>query len=93
MAICYPRDCDVRKSLYYQESEKLQNNCRRLQEISALADIPGHSGFRGNEMADLEARRVARDIAIENIKAPAVISLGDVYKIATDILMRSWQRK
>jgi len=44
---------------------RLQDLCDLLKNISAsvkLVHIPGHAGIKGNEIADVKAREVARDV-------------------------------
>ena len=75
---------------------RLQDLCDLLKNSSAsvkLVHIPGHAGIEGNEIADVKAREVARDIHAGRISVSNEISVYDGYKIAAHLLKKSWQRK
>ena len=75
---------------------RLQDLCDLLNNSSAsvkLVHIPGHAGIEGNEIADVKAREVARDIHTGRISVSNDISVYDGYKIAAHMLKKSWQRK
>ena len=46
-----------------------------------MANIPGHSGTLGNEMADRKAKEVERMISVGLMSAPSEISLNDARRI------------
>ena len=58
-----------------------------------LVHILGHAGIEGNEIADVKAREVARDIYAGRITVSNDISVCDGYKMAAHLLQKSWQRK
>ena len=67
---------------------------KQLQSISVsvkLIYIPGHTGIHGNELADRKAREVAHDISVGKISATKEISVHDGYRMAADLLRKSWQ--
>ena len=69
---------------------------KQLQDMSVfvkLVRITGHSGVFGNDIADQEARDAAQNIMRGKVSASEVLSVNDAYKIAKDILQKSWQRK
>jgi len=57
-----------------------------------LVRITGHSGVFGNDIADQEASDAAQNMR-GKVSASEVLSVNDAYKIAKDILQKSWQRK
>ena len=69
------------------------NKLKERTLLIKLVKISGHSGIRGNELADQKAKEVALDISKGRVKAPRVISISDARKVSTDIAMKSWQRK
>ena len=68
-------------------------NCLAKNASVKLVHIPGHAGIEGNEIADVKAREVARDIHARRISVSNEISVYDGYKIAAHLLKKSWQRK
>ena len=68
---------------------------KQLQDMSVfvkLVRITGHSGVFGNDIADQEARDAAQNIMRGKVSASEVLSVNGAYKIAKDILQKSWQR-
>ena len=61
--------------------------------LVSLVYIPGHCGITGNDLADENAHKLANSIASGTTEATDNITVTDVYKLATGIVMRSWQRK
>jgi len=69
---------------------------KKLQDISVvvkLVQINGHTGVIGNDIADREARKVAQNVLRGKVSASEVILINDGYRIAREILEKSWQRK
>ena len=69
---------------------------KKLQDISVvvkLVQINGHTGVIGNDIANREAREVAQNVLRGKVSASEVILISDGYRIATEILKKSWQRK
>ena len=74
---------------------KFQDIRNQLHDCSMrvnLVKITGHSGIFGNDMADTHAKDIANKIAKGEISAPNSVSVTDCYKIAADIVLKSWQR-
>jgi len=98
-------DCNsaIEAVINKSESNKYPGVLRRLQDLCDLLNnssasvkpihIPGHAGIHGNEIADVRAREVARDIYAGKISASNDISVYDRYKLAALLLKKSWQRK
>ena len=98
-------DCNsaIEAVINKSESNKYPGVLRRLQDLCDLLNnssasvklihIPGHAGIHGNEIADVKAREVARDIYAGKISASNEISVYDGYKLAALLLKKSWQRK
>jgi len=75
---------------------RLQDFCDLLQNSSAsvkLVHIPGHAGIEGNEIADVKARKVAKDIHAGRISVSNEISVYNGYKIVAHVFKKSWLRK
>ena len=67
----------------------------KLQDLSItvkIAKINSHLGILENDMADRYAKEMASKISKAEIIAPRNISVNDCYKIAADIVLKSWQR-
>ena len=54
----------------------------------SLVYIPGHCGITGNDLADENARKPANSIASGTTEATDNITVTDVYKLATGIVLR-----
>ena len=77
---------------YSEIHQRLVSVNDKLKErtlLIKLVKISGHSGIRGNELADQKAKEVALDISKGRVKAPRVISISDARKVSTDIAMKS----
>jgi len=67
----------------------------KLQDLSItvkIVKINSHLGILENDMADRYAKEMASKISKAEIIAPRNISVNDCYKIAADIVLKSWQR-
>ena len=67
----------------------------KLQDLSItvkIVKINSHLGILENDMADRYAKEMASKISKAEIIAPRNISVSDCYKIAADIVLKSWQR-
>ena len=53
----------------------------------------GHTAIPGNELVDRKAREVAHDISVYKISAPKEITVHEGYRMATVMLLKSWQHK
>jgi len=68
--------------------------------VTKIVKIRGHSGIKGNERADREARQsdrearqAVKEIVNGKIKASACVSVADAYKISAKIAKKLWQRR
>jgi len=61
--------------------------------VIKIVKIRGHSGIKGNERADREARQAVKEIVNGKIKAPACVSVTHAYKISAEIAKKLWQRR
>lgn len=71
---------------------RLQDLCDLLNNSSAsvkLIHIPGYAEIDGNEIADVKAREVARDIYAGRISVSNGISAYDGYKITAHLLTKT----
>jgi len=67
----------------------------RLMNVSIkLVQIKGHSGMKGNHMADQQAKDTAFNMFKGNIPTPdaSYIAVTEAYSIASEIAWKSWQR-
>ena len=60
--------------------------------VTKIVKIRGHSGIKGNERADREARQsdrearqAVKEIVNGKIEAPACVSVADAYKTSAEI--------
>ena len=73
---------------------KLQDLRHQLLKLSIhiqLVYVKAHTGITGNEMADQYSKEVAQKILKGDIPAPFTISISDAFRIASDIVTKSWQ--
>ena len=56
--------------------------------------VKGHSGIKGNLMADQWAKNIAFSMFKGNIPTPVMsyITVREVYSMAAEIARKSWQR-
>ena len=64
-----------------------------LNISACIIRIPGHQGIASNECADKLAKQLAYDIFKGRLSAPSIVSFASAVKMATEIAMKSWQRK
>ena len=70
----------------------LDINSQDLSITVKIVKINSHLGILGNDMADRYAKEMASKILKGEIIAPRNILVNDCYKIASDIVHKSWQR-
>ena len=73
---------------------KIQDLRQQLLKLSIriqLVHVKAHSGITGNEMADHYSKELANRILAGEIQAPYSMSVGDAFRIAADIVTKSWQ--
>ena len=73
----------------------IQDQLNERSVVIKIVKIRGHSGIKGNERADREARQAVQKIVNGKIKAPVCVSVADAdaYKISAEIAKKSWQRR
>jgi len=73
---------------------KLQDLRHQLLKLSIriqLVYVKAHSGIKGNDMADQFSKELAHKILNGDIPAPCTISISDAFRMASDIVTKSWQ--
>jgi len=82
----------VRYPDIFKRLTEVQAQLKAIDKFVSLVYIPGHTGITGNDFANENASKLANSIASGNTDATDNITVTDVYKLATGIVMRSWQR-
>ena len=77
------------KNVIVKECLDLIYKIIRLKKTVALCWVPGHAGIRGNELADLGAKRALRRVVAPQFQIP----YQDLYPVVRAFVKQHWQRR